>query len=97
MRQLPEFSVTLVDTAHSYGPEVSEKLIREVLHPYPDVLVATKGGLTWHGPYIPVPAGRAEYLGRRVPMSLRRLGVERIGLRQLTASTPRCRARSGLR
>lgn len=83
LRELPALGVNLIDTADSYGPEVSENLIREVLHPYPDMLVATKGGLTRHGPDIWAPVGRPEYLRQCVLMSLRRLGVERIDLWQL--------------
>jgi len=83
LRALPELGVNLIDTADSYGPEVSENLIREVLHPYRGMLVATKGGLTRHGPDIWKPLGRPEYLRQCVLMSLRRLGVERIDLWQL--------------
>lgn len=83
LRALPELGVNLVDTADSYGPEVSEDLIREVLHPYQGMLIATKGGLTRHGPDIWAPVGRPEYLRQCVLMSLRRLGVERIDLWQL--------------
>lgn len=83
LRRLPELGVNLIDTADSYGPEVSENLIREVLHPYPGMLVATKGGLARHGPDIWVPLGRPEYLRQCVLMSLRRLGVERLDLWQL--------------
>lgn len=83
LRALPELGVNLIDTADSYGPEVSEELIREVLHPYPGMLIATKGGLTRHGPDMWAPVGRPEYLRQCVLMSLRRLGVERIELWQL--------------
>ena len=83
LRRLPELGVNLIDTADSYGPEVSENLIREALHPYPGMLVATKGGLTRHGPDIWAPLGRPEYLRQCVLMSLRRLGVERLDLWQL--------------
>ena len=83
LRRLPELGVNLVDTADSCGPEVSENLIREALHPYPGMLVATKGGLTRHGPDIWAPVGRPEYLRQCVLMSLRRLGVERLDLWQL--------------
>ena len=83
LRRLPELGVNLIDTADSYGPEVSENLLREALHPYPGMLVATKGGLTRHGPDIWAPLGRPEYLRQCVLMSLRRLGLERIDLWQL--------------
>ena len=83
LRALPELGINLIDTADSYGPEVSENLIREVLHPYRGMLIATKGGLTRHGPDIWKPLGRPEYLRQCVLMSLRRLGIERIDLWQL--------------
>jgi pyridoxine 4-dehydrogenase len=83
LAKLPELGVNLIDTADSYGPYVSEDLIREVLHPYKGLVIATKGGLTRHGPDIWAPVGRPEYLRQCVLMSLRRLGVERIDLWQL--------------
>ncbi|MEZ2418928.1 aldo/keto reductase [Luteibacter sp. RCC_6_2] len=83
LAKLPALGVNLIDTADSYGPYVSEDLIREVLHPYKGMVVATKGGLTRHGPDIWAPLGRPEYLRQCVLMSLRRLGVERIDLWQL--------------
>jgi aryl-alcohol dehydrogenase-like predicted oxidoreductase len=89
LRRLRELDVDLVDTADSYGPEVSENLIRETLHPYRGMLVATKGGLTRHGPDVWRPLGRPEYLRQCVLMSLRRLGVERIDLWQLHRIDPK--------
>jgi aryl-alcohol dehydrogenase-like predicted oxidoreductase len=83
LKKLPGLGVNLIDTADSYGPFVSEDLIREVLHPYKGLVIATKGGLTRHGPDIWAPVGRPEYLRQCVLMSLRRLGVERIDLWQL--------------
>jgi aryl-alcohol dehydrogenase-like predicted oxidoreductase len=83
LRRVPELDINLIDTADSYGPFVSEDLIRETLHPYKGLLIATKGGLTRHGPDIWLPVGRPEYLRQCVLMSLRRLGVERIDLWQL--------------
>ena len=83
LRRLPELGINLIDTADSYGPYVSEDLIREVLHPYKGLTIATKGGLTRHGPDIWRPLGRPEYLRQCVLMSLRRLGLERIDLWQL--------------
>lgn len=83
-----ELGVNFIDTADSYGPEVSERLIREALHPYTDVLIATKGGLTRQGPDQWAPVGRPEYLRQCVQMSLRRLGVERIDLWQLHRIDP---------
>ncbi len=83
LRRLPELGVNLIDTADSYGPNVSEELIREALHPYRDMLIATKGGLTRTGPNRWVPLGRPEYLIQQACTSRRRLGVERIDLWQL--------------
>ncbi len=84
LRRAVELGVDLIDTADSYGPEVSERLIREALHPYPDGLViATKAGLTRQGPGVWTPVGRPEYLRQQCELSLRRLGLERIDLFQL--------------
>ena len=83
LRRVPELGIDFIDTADSYGPDVSENLIRETLRPYKNVVIATKGGLTRHGPDIWMPVGRPEYLRQCVLMSLRRLGVERIDLWQL--------------
>jgi aryl-alcohol dehydrogenase-like predicted oxidoreductase len=89
LRRLPELEVDFIDTADSYGPEVSENLIREALHPYSGMLIATKGGLTRHGPDIWAPVGRPEYLRQCVLMSLRRLGLEQIDLWQLHRIDPK--------
>lgn len=86
---LPGLGINFIDTADSYGPFVSEDLIREVLHPYTGLAIATKGGLTRHGPDIWLPLGRPEYLRQCVLMSLRRLGVERIDLWQLHRIDPK--------
>ena len=84
LRRLLELDINFIDTADAYGPDVSEDLIREALHPYKDgLIVATKGGHTRQGPDKWVPVGRAEYLRQTVMMSLRRLGVEQIDLWQL--------------
>jgi pyridoxine 4-dehydrogenase len=83
LRRLPELGVDFIDTADSYGPFVSEDLIREALHPYEGIVVATKGGYTRHGPDEWEELGRPEYLRQCVLMSMRRLGVERIDLWQL--------------
>jgi len=88
LARVPELGIDLIDTADSYGPDVSENLIREVLHPYGKLVIATKGGLTRHGPDIWKPLGRPEYLRQCVLMSLRRLGVERIDLWQLHRIDP---------
>ena len=83
LRRAVELGVDFIDTADSYGPYVSEDLIREALHPYGDVVIATKGGLTRSGPGVWEQVGRPEYLRQCVEMSLRRLGVEQIALWQL--------------
>ena len=83
LRRAVELGVDFIDTADSYGPFVSEDLIREALHPYDGVVIATKGGLTRSGPDAWEPVGRPEYLRQCVEMSLRRLGVEQIALWQL--------------
>src|SRR6266700_3211351 len=84
LRRAVELGVTLIDTADAYGPETSELLIAEALHPYPKGLViATKGGLTRPGPGQWEPNGRPEYLKGCVEKSLKRLRLERIDLYQL--------------
>jgi len=88
LRRLPELHINFIDTADSYGPYVSEDLLREALHPYDGIVIATKGGLTRHGPDIWLPVGRPEYLRQCVMMSLRRLRVERIDLWQLHRIDP---------
>jgi aryl-alcohol dehydrogenase-like predicted oxidoreductase len=90
LRRLLDLNVNFIDTADAYGPEVSENLIAEALHPYPKGLViATKGGLTRQGPNQWAPVARAEYLRQCVEMSLRRLKVERIDLYQLHRFDPK--------
>lgn len=88
LRRLPELDINFIDTADSYGPFVSEDLIREALHPYGDIVVATKGANTRHGPDIWRVVGHPDYLRQCVLMSLRRLGVERIDLWQLHRIDP---------
>jgi aryl-alcohol dehydrogenase-like predicted oxidoreductase len=84
LKRAVELGVNLIDTADAYGPETSELLIAEALHPYPKGLViATKGGLTRPGPGQWVPNGRPEYLKQCVDKSLKRLHLERIDLYQL--------------
>ncbi len=83
LRRAVELGVDFIDTADSYGPFVSEDLIREALHPYDGVVVATKGGLTRSGPGKWEQVARPEYLRQCVEMSLRRLDIEQIGLWQL--------------
>jgi aryl-alcohol dehydrogenase-like predicted oxidoreductase len=83
LRRAVELGVNLIDTANSYGPDVSEELIAEALHPYPEGLViATKGGFTRPGPGKWVPNGRPEYLREACESSLQRLRTERIDLYQ---------------
>ena len=89
LRRLPEVGINFIDTADAYGPDVSENLIREALHPYGDILVATKGGLTRSGPDQWTPLGRPEYLIQQAHKSLRQLGVERIDLWQLHRIDPK--------
>src|SRR5207248_2182626 len=79
-----ELGVTLIDTADSYGPAVSERLIAEALYPYPpELVIATKGGLERPGPDRWTPNGRPEHLRAACESSLRRLKLERIELYQL--------------
>ena len=84
LRRLVELGVNFIDTANSYGPYVSEELIKEALHPYPDgVVVATKAGLLRTGPDAWPVLGYPAYLRQECEMSLRRLGVDTIDLFQL--------------
>ncbi|HEU4634964.1 MAG TPA: aldo/keto reductase [Edaphobacter sp.] len=90
LRRVVELGVNFIDTADSYGPDVSERLIGEALSPYPEGLViATKAGLTRQGPDRWLPVARPEYLQQQVEMSLRRLKVERIDLWQLHRIDPK--------
>lgn len=93
IREAVDLGVDFIDTADSYGPFVSEDLLREALHrggsdPYDDVIIATKGGFTRQGPDRWEIVGRPEYLRQCVQMSLRRLGVDRIDLWQLHRIDP---------
>jgi aryl-alcohol dehydrogenase-like predicted oxidoreductase len=89
VRRAVELGVNLIDTADSYGPYVSEEIIAEALHPYPDgLVVATKGGLTRSGPGRWERDGRPEHLREACEGSLRRLRVDRIDLYQLHAPDP---------
>jgi pyridoxine 4-dehydrogenase len=90
LKRALDLGINLIDTADSYGPEVSERLIAEALHPYPKGLViATKGGLTRSGPGKWAPVGRPEYLLQCVEMSLRRLKIDCIDLYQLHRIDPK--------
>ncbi|WP_405948793.1 aldo/keto reductase [Streptomyces prunicolor] len=89
LRRAAELGVNFFDTADSYGPFVSEQLIRKALHPYSEHLViATKGGLSRSGPGDWRALGRPEYLRQQTELSLRHLGVERIDLYQLHRVDP---------
>jgi aryl-alcohol dehydrogenase-like predicted oxidoreductase len=89
VRAAVEQGVDLIDTADSYGPVVSERIIAEALHPYPeDLVIATKAGLTRTGPGEWVPVGRPAYLKQQVELSLRNLKVDRIDLIQLHRIDP---------
>jgi pyridoxine 4-dehydrogenase len=89
LRRLPELGVNFIDTADSYGPDVSEELIREALHPYDGLLIATKAGLTRPGPGQWEPNGHPDYLISQAKGSLRKLGVEQITLWQLHRIDPK--------
>jgi pyridoxine 4-dehydrogenase len=90
LRRALELGVTFIDTADSYGPDVSERMIREALRPYPDDLViATKAGLMRPGPGRWEPNGKPDYLNAQAEGSLQRLGVERIELFQLHRIDPK--------
>jgi pyridoxine 4-dehydrogenase len=84
-----ELGVNFIDTADSYGPHVAEELIAEALHPYPGVVIATKGGLERPGPDRWVENGRPEYLRRQLEGSLQRLKLDRIDLWQLHRIDPK--------
>jgi len=88
LRRVPELGVNFVDTADCYGPYISEDLIRETLHPYSGMLIATKGGLCRWKAGGAAPLGRPPYLRQCVAMSLRRLGLDRIDLWQLHRVDP---------
>ena len=88
LRRAVELGVDFVDTADSYGPFVSEDLIREALHPYGDTVVATKGGLLRTGPNKWHPLATPAYLRQAVQMSMRRLGLETLDLYQLHRIDP---------
>lgn len=90
LRRLPELGVNFIDTADSYGPEVSEHMLRQALHPYPDgMVIATKAGQSRPSPSQWIPLGRPEYLLQQARLSRRRLGLERIDLWQLHRIDPK--------
>ena len=97
LKRAVDLGVNLIDTADAYGPEVSELLIAEALHPYPkDLVIATKGGNTRPGPGQWVPNGRPEYLKQCVDKSLKRLKLDRIDLYQLHRIDPKVPAEESL-
>jgi pyridoxine 4-dehydrogenase len=86
LRRAVELGVNFIDTADSYGPYISEDIIRDALHPYSShqgLVIATKAGLLRTGPDIWIPLGNPSYLRQECEMSLRRLGVDTIDLFQL--------------
>lgn len=89
LKRLPELGVDFVDTADSYGPEVSEQLIHQALYPYDGILIATKAGLRRPGPGAWDRDGRPKYLRQQAIKSRERLGLEQIGLWQLHSIDPR--------
>lgn len=89
LKRLPELGINLIDTADSYGPDIAEPLLREALHPYKNLLIATKAGLTRTGPDEWIPLGRPEYLIQQAMKSCRHLGVETIDLWQLHRIDPK--------
>jgi pyridoxine 4-dehydrogenase len=88
LKALPGLGVNFIDTAAAYGPDVSEKLIREALHPYKGILVATKTGLDRPGPGNWVPNATPKTMRAEAQKSLKNLGVEQIGLWQLHRINP---------
>jgi pyridoxine 4-dehydrogenase len=88
-QHLPELRIDFIDTADSYGPEVSEKLIRETLYPYDGILIATKAGLSRPGPGEWERDGRPDHLREQAIKSRERLGLEQIGLWQLHSIDPK--------
>ena len=89
LKRLPDLGVDFIDTADSYGPDFSEALLQEALHPYGEIHIATKGGLARTGPNVWIPLGRPEYLIQQAYKSRWRLGVEQISLWQLHRIDPK--------
>ena len=89
LKRLPALGIDFVDTADSYGPDVSEQLIREALHPYRGMLIATKAGFQRPGPSVWEIDGRPEWLRKEALKSCKQLGVEQIGLWQLHRIDPK--------
>lgn len=89
LKRAVELGVNFIDTADAYGPEVSENLIREALHPYDGLVIATKGGMTRTGPNQWFASGQPEHIREAVEASLQRLGVDQIYLYQFHRPDPR--------
>ena len=89
LKRVPELGIDFIDTADSYGPDVSEKLIREALHPYDGLLIATKAGLERPGPDVWDINGDPERLRREAIKSCEKLGVDHIDLWQLHRIDPK--------
>ena len=89
MKTVLDAGINFIDTANSYGPDVSEQLIREALHPYKGLLIATKAGLERPGPNNWTLNGRPDYLIDETRKSLKKLGVEQISLWQLHRIDPK--------
>src|ERR1700736_340974 len=89
LKRLPQLEVSFIDTADSYGPNVAEELLREALHPYKGVFIATKAGLARTGPDQWTPLGRPEYLIQQAYTSCRRVGGEQLDLWQLHRIDPK--------
>ena len=89
LKRLPQLEVSFIDTADSYGPNIAEELLREALHPYKGIFIATKAGLARTGPDDWTALGRPEYLIQQAYTSCQRLGVERLDLWQLHRIDPK--------
>ncbi len=89
LKRVRDLQINFVDTADAYGPNISEELIHEALHPYGDIVIATKGANTRTGPNRWVAVGRPEYLIQQAHTSCWRLGVDRIDLWQLHRIDPK--------
>jgi aryl-alcohol dehydrogenase-like predicted oxidoreductase len=89
LKRLPELGIDFIDTADSYGPDVSEQLIREALHPYKNMLIATKAGFRRPGPGVWEMDGRPEYLRKEAIRSCQKLGLDQLALWQLHRIDPK--------
>ena len=97
LKRAIELEVNFIDTADAYGPEVSENLIREELHPYEGIIIATKGGQTRPGPRWWAPDGSPEHLREACEASLKRLGVEQIVVYQFHRPDPKVQFEDSIR